>query len=43
VALAADRAGTREQVFRDFLGGFDFRGDRVGAPVQEFSGGERRA
>jgi ATP-binding cassette subfamily F protein 3 len=33
--------GTREQVFRDFLGGFDFRGDRVGAPVREFSGGEK--
>jgi len=30
--------GTREQAFRDFLGGFDFRGDRVGAPVREFSG-----
>jgi len=33
--------GTREQAFRDFLGGFDFRGDRVGAPVREFSGGEK--
>ncbi|HEY2864533.1 MAG TPA: ATP-binding cassette domain-containing protein [Casimicrobiaceae bacterium] len=32
---------TREQAFRDFLGGFDFRGDRVGAPVREFSGGEK--
>jgi ATP-binding cassette subfamily F protein 3 len=33
--------GTREQAFRDFLGGFDFRGDRVSAPVREFSGGEK--
>ncbi|HEY7943276.1 MAG TPA: ATP-binding cassette domain-containing protein [Casimicrobiaceae bacterium] len=33
--------GTREQVLRDFLGGFDFRGDRVAAPVREFSGGEK--
>ncbi len=33
--------GAREQTLRDFLGGFDFRGDRVGAPVREFSGGEK--
>jgi len=26
---------------RDYLGGFDFRGDRVMAPVAEFSGGEK--
>ena len=32
---------TREQELRDFLGGFDFRGDRVSAPVAEFSGGEK--
>jgi ATP-binding cassette subfamily F protein 3 len=31
----------REQDLRDFLGGFDFRGDRVAAPVGEFSGGEK--
>ncbi|HUH93685.1 MAG TPA: ATP-binding cassette domain-containing protein [Casimicrobiaceae bacterium] len=31
----------REQALRDFLGGFDFRGDRVAAPVAEFSGGEK--
>jgi len=31
----------REQDLRDFLGGFDFRGDRVLAPVGEFSGGEK--
>ncbi len=33
--------GAREQVLRDFLGGFDFRGERVSAPVHEFSGGEK--
>ena len=33
--------GTREQALRDFLGGFDFRGDRVSAAVREFSGGEK--
>jgi ATP-binding cassette subfamily F protein 3 len=32
---------TREQELRDFLGGFDFRGERVVAPVNEFSGGEK--
>ncbi|HEX5865830.1 MAG TPA: ATP-binding cassette domain-containing protein [Casimicrobiaceae bacterium] len=32
---------TREQELRDFLGGFDFRGDRVSARVAEFSGGEK--
>jgi ATP-binding cassette subfamily F protein 3 len=32
---------TREQELRDFLGGFDFRGERVIAPVSEFSGGEK--
>ena len=31
----------REQELRDFLGGFDFRGDRVTAPVAQFSGGEK--
>jgi ATP-binding cassette subfamily F protein 3 len=32
---------TREQELRDYLGGFDFRGDRVLSPVREFSGGEK--
>src|SRR5207249_1718248 len=32
---------TREQALRDFLGGFDFRADRVLAPVREYSGGEK--
>ncbi len=31
----------REQELRDFLGGFDFRGDRVLATVEQFSGGEK--
>ncbi len=33
--------GEREQVFRDFLGGFDFRGDQVTQRVLSFSGGEK--
>ncbi|MEO1078497.1 MAG: ATP-binding cassette domain-containing protein [Pseudomonadota bacterium] len=31
----------REQELRDFLGGFDFRGDRAEAPLAPFSGGEK--
>ena len=31
----------REQELRDFLGGFDFRGDVVSSPVGRFSGGEK--
>src|SRR5690606_22185804 len=30
-----------EQEIRNFLGGFDFHGDRVFEPVQHFSGGEK--
>jgi ATP-binding cassette, subfamily F, member 3 len=40
----AGRSGggvAREQDLRDFLGGFDFRGETVDAPVGRFSGGER--
>jgi ATP-binding cassette subfamily F protein 3 len=33
--------GEREQTLRDFLGGFDFRGDTVFRPVATFSGGEK--
>jgi ATP-binding cassette subfamily F protein 3 len=33
--------GEREQVFRDFLGGFDFRGSQVLQRVASFSGGEK--
>jgi ATP-binding cassette subfamily F protein 3 len=32
---------TREQVLRDFLGGFDFHGDQVTEPVAPMSGGEK--
>jgi len=32
---------TREQEHRDFLGGFDFRGDMASAAVGNFSGGEK--
>ena len=31
----------REQSLRDFLGGFDFRGERCDEPVVNFSGGEK--
>ncbi|WP_136478680.1 ATP-binding cassette domain-containing protein [Pseudomonas sp. DG56-2] len=31
----------REQTLRDFLGGFDFRGNRIDEPVLNFSGGEK--
>ena len=31
----------REQALRDFLGGFDFRGDQVTQKVASFSGGEK--
>ena len=31
----------REQTLRDFIGGFDFRGDRCDEPVLNFSGGEK--
>ncbi|MBB3104346.1 ribosomal protection-like ABC-F family protein [Azomonas macrocytogenes] len=34
-------ATEREQVLRDFLGGFDFRGNRCDEPVGNFSGGEK--
>ncbi|MEO7157699.1 MAG: ATP-binding cassette domain-containing protein [Vicinamibacterales bacterium] len=32
---------TREQQLRDYLGGFNFRGDMVDAPIERFSGGEK--
>jgi len=34
-------SGEREQVLRDFLGGFDFRGNQVMQKVASFSGGEK--
>ena len=39
--LARIAPGEREQSFRDFLGGFDIRGDQVMQPVGGFSGGEK--
>ena len=33
--------GTREQEVRDYLGGFDIRGDMAMSPVARFSGGEK--
>jgi ATP-binding cassette subfamily F protein 3 len=39
--LARIAPGEREQVLRDFLGGFDFRGDQVVQRVESFSGGEK--
>jgi len=39
--LAKIEPGAREQELRDFLGGFDFRGDMASAPVGRFSGGEK--
>jgi ATP-binding cassette, subfamily F, member 3 len=39
--LARIDPAAREQALRDFLGGFDFRGDQVLAPVAPFSGGEK--
>ncbi len=34
---------TREQELRDFLGGFNFRGDMASAPIAPFSGGRKSA
>jgi ATP-binding cassette subfamily F protein 3 len=39
--LARQDPAAREQELRDFLGGFDFRGDAVNAPIAQFSGGEK--
>jgi ATP-binding cassette subfamily F protein 3 len=39
--LARLAPGEREQVLRDFLGGFDIRGEQVFRPVAGFSGGEK--
>src|SRR5213075_2046127 len=33
--------GEREQLFRDYLGGFDFRGNQVSQKVASLSGGEK--
>ena len=39
--LARREPGTREQELRDFLGGFDIRGDMATSPVARLSGGEK--
>jgi ATP-binding cassette subfamily F protein 3 len=39
--LARIDPSAREQELRDFLGGFDFRGDMVAADIARFSGGEK--
>ena len=39
--LARLAPGEREQAFRDFLGGFDIRGDQAAQKVASFSGGEK--
>ncbi|WIM04693.1 MAG: ATP-binding cassette domain-containing protein [Candidatus Nitricoxidivorans perseverans] len=39
--LVRQEPATREQELRDYLGGFDFRGEMVGAPCGRFSGGEK--
>jgi len=39
--LAQIEPRAREQELRDFLGGFDFRGEMASAPVGRFSGGEK--
>jgi ATP-binding cassette subfamily F protein 3 len=39
--LLRDDSKAREQDLRNYLGGFDFRGDMADAPVAPFSGGEK--
>ena len=39
--LAKIAPAEREQTWRDFLGGFDLRGDQVSQPVASLSGGEK--
>lgn len=39
--LARIAPAERDQTLRNFLGGFDFRGDRIDEPVRHFSGGEK--
>ncbi len=39
--LVKQEPRTKEQLLRDYLGGFDFRGDMVHAKVAPFSGGEK--
>src|SRR2546430_3365279 len=39
--MARLEPATRDQVLRDFLGSFDFRGERATSPVRDFPGGEK--
>jgi ATP-binding cassette, subfamily F, member 3 len=39
--LARQEPRARDQDLRNYLGGFDFRGDMADAPVEPFSGGEK--
>ncbi|HET9695140.1 MAG TPA: ATP-binding cassette domain-containing protein [Steroidobacteraceae bacterium] len=39
--LVRQEPQAREQELRNYLGGFDFRGDMADAPVEPFSGGEK--
>jgi ATP-binding cassette subfamily F protein 3 len=39
--LVRQEPRAREQELRNYLGGFDFRGDMADAPVEPFSGGEK--
>ncbi len=39
--LIAQDPRAREQDLRNYLGGFDFRGDMADAPIEPFSGGEK--
>ncbi|MFN7087371.1 MAG: ATP-binding cassette domain-containing protein [Burkholderiales bacterium] len=39
--LTRQEPRTKEQLLRDYLGGFDFRGAMADAPVAPFSGGEK--
>jgi ATP-binding cassette subfamily F protein 3 len=39
--LQREMPNAREQEIRDFLGGFDFRGERINESIQNFSGGEK--
>lgn len=39
--MQRENESAREQDIRDFLGGFDFRGERINETIKNFSGGEK--
>lgn len=41
MAVSENRNAVTEQQVRDYLGGFDFRGERVEETIRHFSGGEK--